>query len=286
MKLTSSRLSVDWAEPGSFYDRSRFDWTGFVTQVTLDGATTFCVPESTDGTGTGGAGLSNEFGIMEPVGFDDCPVGDWFPKIGVGALRRPDDQPYSFARPYEIRKAPIRWEREGEGALSVACDPVPVRGYAVRLVKRISVEENRLVLFYSLENVGENPVATREYAHNFFMVDHGEAKDYALRAPFAVTAWTWPGHIVAEKDTALWVRALPRGSAMYVAMEPLAPGARSFSLVHLPTGAKVTETDSADWSKFTVWGTDRVISGETFLDVDVAPGAVRSWTRTYTFERG
>ncbi len=283
MKLTSDRLSIEWAEPASYYNRTRFDWTGFITQVTLDGATTFCVPEAIDGTGTGGCGLCNEFGIMEPIGFDDCPAGEWFPKIGVGILKRPDNDQYSFARPYECQAAPMRWSKIGESAVEVVCDPIPARGYAARLTKRIEVECNRLTISYTLENVGEKALKTREYIHNFLMVNEGEARDFELRAPFDITAWKWPDHIEAKGDTAHWLR--PPENAMYVAMEPLAAGMRRFTLTHVPTGASVTEEDDSDWSKLTVWGTHRVISGEAFIDIDVAPGSTQRWTRTYTFER-
>src|SRR5688572_25534831 len=87
LHLISDRLRVDIATPGSStYAGSRFDWTGLITQVTLDGRHTFCGQEATDGTGTGGIGLCNEFGIFEPVGYDDARVGDQFPKLGIGLL--------------------------------------------------------------------------------------------------------------------------------------------------------------------------------------------------------
>ena len=100
--IASDRLQVEIAEPQTIYCSSRFDWTGFITQVTLDKERTFCVPEAIDGTGTGGHGLCNEFGITRPIGFDDAAPGETFPKIGVGLLRRPDAEAYSFGRDYEI----------------------------------------------------------------------------------------------------------------------------------------------------------------------------------------
>lgn len=283
MKLTSPRLSVDWAEPGSYYNQSRFDWTSFITQVMLDGTTTFCVPESVDGSGTGGCGLCSEFGIMEPVGFDDCPKGEWFPKIGVGALRRPDKKPYSFARPYEMRQAPVRWERNGRSSVDVAMDSVTARGYAIRLARRIEVEDNRIIVSSAVENVGDKPVATREYAHNFLMVNNGESKDYVLEAPFDLGGWEWPENIAVDGATARWLK--PTKGAMYVPLEPLAPGARRFTLHHLPSKTSVTEEDDSDWSKLTVWGTRRVISAEAFIDIRVAPGQMQRWSRTYIFDR-
>src|SRR5690554_4456888 len=82
--IRNEHLSVEIGEPGN-YNGSRFDWTGFIQQVTLaSGNHTFCTPESLiHGEGSGGAGLCNEFGIHMPVGYDDqLAIGDCFPKIG------------------------------------------------------------------------------------------------------------------------------------------------------------------------------------------------------------
>ena len=35
--LTGDRLKVEIARPGEFYNGTRFDWSGHITQVTLDG---------------------------------------------------------------------------------------------------------------------------------------------------------------------------------------------------------------------------------------------------------
>ena len=109
MVLAGDRLCVEIAPPGSeYYNGSRFDWTGFVVQVTLDNTHTFCGPESRDGSGTGGIGLCNEFGIFRPIGFDDARPGDQFPKLGVGLLTQPDGSPYRFYRDYAIEPFDIR----------------------------------------------------------------------------------------------------------------------------------------------------------------------------------
>jgi hypothetical protein len=282
MRLVTPCLSVDVAAPGTVYRGTRFDWTGFVTQVTLDGRTTFCVPEAVDGTGTGGIGLSNEFGLAEPVGFDDAQPGEWFPKLGVGLLRRPDGQPYFFARPYDLRPFPMRWEAsETEAAFVV--DSLPARGYAARLEKRMRVEGPRLTVSYVLQNLGERPLRTREYAHNFLMVNAGRARGYTLRLPVPLPERPWAAGLRAEGAEVRWLRPL-RG-AHHAAVEPWPPGARWFELRHAPTGACVREETDHDWVRLAVWGTDRVISPEVFVAIDVAPGATYRWQRTWTFER-
>ena len=107
--IQSPRLKVEIAEPGTVYQRTRFDWSAFITQVTLDGAHTFCVPESYEaGKGTGGVGLCNEFGIETAVGYADAEPGECFPKLGIGLLKKIDDAPYGFIPPFEIvEKFPI-----------------------------------------------------------------------------------------------------------------------------------------------------------------------------------
>lgn len=83
--LKNDRLLVEIAELGEAYQGTRFDGTGIITGVKLDGQHQFCVPESlTPGTGTGGIGICSEFGIKEAIGYEDTRVGEQFPKLGVG----------------------------------------------------------------------------------------------------------------------------------------------------------------------------------------------------------
>src|SRR5512133_1768995 len=88
-ELSTDRLMVRVAKPGFTYRRTRFDWTGFVTDVMLDGQHTFTSVESPNPMeGAGGIGLCNEFGIHEPIGYDEAPKGGYFPKLGVGLLKK------------------------------------------------------------------------------------------------------------------------------------------------------------------------------------------------------
>lgn len=105
--LSNDILTVEIADLGA-YKGTRFDWTGFITQVTLEqGKHMFCVPESlVPGQGTGGIGLCNEFSISRAIGYDDAEVGEWFPKPGVGLLQKQEDAPIFL--PEVIRSFPLR----------------------------------------------------------------------------------------------------------------------------------------------------------------------------------
>jgi hypothetical protein len=88
VKRDNNRLRVGIAEPGTVSRGSRFDRSGLITAVELDGAYRFCRPEDPDPSrGTGGIGLCGEFGIEEPIDWDEAAPGEHFPKLGVGLLQ-------------------------------------------------------------------------------------------------------------------------------------------------------------------------------------------------------
>jgi len=302
--LRSNRLRVDIAQPGSVYQGTRFDWTAFITQVTLDAAPpgpprrggppdrshTFCVMESfVPGQGSGGMGLCNEFGIEIPVGYDDARPGDPFPKFGVGLLTRADDAPYNFFRPYEIAQVfPVRLSvTETQATFTV--EPLDCRGYAARVVKTVSVQQNELTIAYALENVGQKPIVTHEYCHNFMGMDgHPMGPDYRLRVPYPITLEPLPDwmkrmveNLVIEGDIRL--RQTPQ-HAFYCRLQGYSQtDAAQWELVHEPSGVTVREYDDFAPGRVAVWGVSHVISAEVFVGIDVQPGETQRWTRRYQF---
>lgn len=292
IRLSSDRLTVDLAEPGSVYRGTRFDWTGFITQVTLDGRHTFCVPESLEpGQGTGGIGLCNEFGIELPVGYADAQPGDSFPKLGIGLLVRPDDQDYRFMHTYEIAQLfPVQVETEND-KVRIVIEPVNCRGYAARLVKTITVQDDYVVIAYRLENTGRRPIATHEYCHNFCGIDqHLLGPDYRLRVPYHIALGDMPamwrqrlGEVLSIEGGDIRCRATPqhpfycRPQGFGRTQEP------QWELVHVPSGVGLREYDDFAPVRVAVWGTTHVISAEVFVGIDLQPGERLAWSRRYEF---
>ncbi|MDA3899060.1 MAG: hypothetical protein PF637_00925 [Spirochaetes bacterium] len=164
MELQNERLAVTLSDPGSEYSRSRFDWSGIVTGIVLDGAHNFCSQEAVEGNpGTEGLGLSCEFGINRPVGYDEVGVGEWFPKIGIGFLLRDSDEPYDFFKDYEIDSAMIETLQSDEYGLLFRQEVAPRNGYAWILERAISIKDNRLYVRNSLKNIGNKKIITNEY---------------------------------------------------------------------------------------------------------------------------
>jgi hypothetical protein len=293
IRLHSPRLEVEIGRPGSAYHGTRFDWSGFITQVTLllnggAGRHTFCVPESYHpSTGTGGIGLCGEFGIDQPVGYDDARPGELFPKMGIGLLHRPDDGPYSFSRPYQIAEAfPVEVE-EGPDQASFSVAPLDCRGYAARLAKTVRVQENRLEIAYRLENTGQKPLVTHEYLHNFVGIDRQLlGTEYRLRLPYPVrfdpqaavgmeTA-VIQGHEIGFSVTphkALYIRPLGFG----LSAEP------QWEMRLQSSGVGLRESDDFNPVRVAVWGTDHVLSPEIFVGIALQPGETQTWTRQFEF---
>jgi hypothetical protein len=315
--LYSDRLAVEIAQPGSAYAGTRFDWTAFITQVTLDGKHTFCVPESLEpGQGTGGIGLCNEFGIDMPIGYDDARAGDRFPKLGIGLLVRPDEAPYRFMRPYEIsERFPVHVEASPDEAHFVV-EPVECRGYAARLEKTVTVQGAQLEISYRLESVGSRTLHTVEYCHNFIGIDgHSIGPDYHLRVPYPIQFEPVPPVMLRQALPGVLAKIAPewllrqivrglirrRGSILVVEGNELSLNAvperpfyqrllgyaqtnqAQWELVHMPSGMAVREFDDFIPVRVAMWGTTHVISTEVFIEIDLQPGEIQTWSRRYEF---
>jgi hypothetical protein len=312
--IQSNRLKVEIAQPGTVYNRTRFDWTGFITQVTLDGKHTFCVPEDYDPQkGTGGIGLCSEFGNEKCIGYADAQPGEAFPKLGIGLLKKNDRAAYNFFQPYEILE-PFKIHVEtGEDRTRFTVDPLDCRGYAVREIKMVSVQGNCLQIDYALENTGRLPIDTHEYVHNFTAIDqHPVGPGYRLRFPYPVRFEQFhesyrsflppllqkvtPGFVLkslvqsmmntdvllVEGQEVRW-KGTPQ-KAFYCRPAGFSQTDQpQWELVLEAEGAGVREIDDFAPSRVALWGAAHVISAEVYLDVHLMPVQTQSWTRRYEF---
>lgn len=283
MQIRSERLVVEIAEPGTVYRRSRFDWTSFITQVTLDGQHTYCIPESFDpNEGTGGDGLCNEFGILTPVGFEGTEPGEKFPKLGIGLLTRPSNEPYKFTYRYEIAPFPMHTDLQEDRA-TFTVEPVECRGYAARLVKHVTVRDNILTIAYNLENTGSERITTQEYNHNFISLNRNTiGPEYLIRASSPIQCEPAPAILQLDGHEVRW-NGVPEKPFYCRTTAELSREPGWWEVLHTPSGVGMREQDSFPWSSFAIWGTDHVVSGEAFIRIDLAPGESLQWQREWTF---
>ncbi|WP_405109544.1 hypothetical protein MHH28_31565 [Paenibacillus sp. FSL K6-1217] len=287
--LSNGVLTVEIADVGA-YGGTRFDWTGFITGVTLEqGGHTFCVPESlVPGQGTGGIGLCNEFGISRAIGYEDAAPGEWFPKPGIGLLQKQRDEPYSFVGEYPLKPFPVTEEWSGD-SVTYTVQPLECRGYSMRLVKTLKLEGNRLDIFYRVENTGTEVLRIEEYIHNFVGIDGAlVGTDYELRLPGTPqivapeSAYT-ENLLSIDGNSLTWAGETDR--QFYCRLEgwEQAEGDYYWELIHKPTGASIRESGDFAAERIALWGDKHVISPEVFADITILPRHSKGWSRSYRF---
>lgn len=281
--LESDRLSVVFSSPGAFYAGSRFDWTGFITDITLDGKHTFCVDESLiPGVGTGGRGLCNEFGIHEPIGYDEAQIGECFPKLGIGLLKRRAPEEYRFWEPYEITPAPVEVITK-ENRVSFISNSPECNGYSAVLRKDFTVEHNLMTVAYSLTNTGKKTLSTTEYIHNFVNIDgKGVGPHTLLSFSFALHGEAVPEVFTVYENT-IGFKAIPDQEFYWAPKGYEGEKACSWTLLDKETGVGLKESCDFPPLRVGIWGKAHVISPELFIDIHVNPGETLTWTRSYEF---
>lgn len=294
IRLNSSRLQVAIAQPGETPNTTtRFDRCGFITEVILDGAVYYCAtePKNLCHPTTGGRGMCSEivFDVSE-----ECPIGEYFPKFGVGLLKRKEPGRYRIFHKFDDVKAfPVSFETT-ENSAHFYMDALPCMGYAVRLERHITLHENKITMVSRMTNVGEKPICAEDYCHNFFSID-GMAlgSDYTLSMPGIADM----GHgrlknICGENGS---LRGWGRGftfaemsavASDYIISEQDIEKKNSFSwkLTHDGARASVEETDDFRPGQVCLWSVDHIVCPEVFCRIELRPGEEKSWTRTWTFE--
>ena len=104
LKISSARLEIKIPLPGeSPNDTCRFDRSGFISSIVLDGKHSFCATEPTNlaHPSSGGVGLCNEFKF--DIACDEANIGEMFPKFGIGLFVKPDEKPFCFFQKYATK---------------------------------------------------------------------------------------------------------------------------------------------------------------------------------------
>jgi len=281
-----------------FYRGTRFDHAGVFGNVEFAGYKIFGPwKDKHDPTNHDDIiGPCEEFGIDTPLGYDDAKVGETFLKIGVGELKKPKEDKYSFANKYEVVNAPKRkFEELASGSTQMLrwTTSQQTNGYGYEYTKTISVPDrgSAIVLSHRLKNTGEKKIATDFYNHNFFNVDGDPVgPNYSFAFPFEPKAKDLKGkfgELVELKDKEFRFKdKLPTGDfvmAGITGFDPLLIGHRRFEMRHTPSGVRIAVEHTYSFAKFNVWGIKTTICPEPYMAIDLKPGDEKDWAITYKF---
>jgi len=199
--IKNERLKVNFTISGEAYNGTRFDRMGMIKEVILDNKDTFHASESLiDGQGSDGQGFYNEFGIEEPIGYDEIGVGEQFLKIGVGALTKFSNNKYDFFHDYEVELFLYDVEAK-EDSITFISESKPINGYAVKYVKTVSLDHNEMVIEYALTNTGQKNIDTTEYCHNFVAINNQPiGPEYELKFSYPLESDVKVGEIEVDEN--------------------------------------------------------------------------------------
>lgn len=296
VRLKKGDLVLKLEKAGERYKGSRFDWNGLVSSIQFQGIQLLGQekPFFQRNARIFGRGLHNEFGIIRPLGYDECSSGEWFPKIGVGWLKR-DENPYFFFTQYPVEPVATVCNKIDETRAVFTSDSGVRNGWGWHYTKEIEVEGASFTIRYSLENTGTKIIETDEYVHNFMCIHNKKiGANYVLEFPFDLDTsrcleivdpenlLSVTGKSVRLKETAskqFYLGGLSQGLTEKDGL------AAQWTLKEKTSGISVSETGSFTPSGVHLWGWTKVISPEVFFSFRIEPGNVMTWERVYSIKR-
>lgn len=287
-----------------FYRGTRFDWSGVIFSLQYKGFDFYgpwfdrTAPDIRDfvydgphivaGPCSAVTGPADEF---RPVGFDDAKPGGTFIKIGVGALKRPDDARYSNYRLYEIADGGKRTMRQGRDFIEFTqqlADASSGYGYTYRKVVRLIAGKPEMVLEHSLRNTGSRPIRTSVYNHNFIVLNKQQTgAGVVITVPFQIRTPRPPNRNLAEirGNQVVYLKTLEGRDVVTAPLQGFGDSARDHEIrvENAKLGAGMRIVGDRPLMSFTLWSIRSVISPEPFVAIDIEPGSEFTWKSTYTY---
>ena len=273
-----------------YYRATRFDWSGVISSLEWNGHNYFGQwfsrydPNLHDSiTGPVEEFLTNGAGL----GYEEAKPGESFVKIGVGAVRRPDDAPFRQFATYEITN-PGKWTvHQSRDEIAFTQELGDTKGYAYLYHKTLRLDGNRLILEHRLRNTGRKTISTSVYEHNFFMLD-GQASgpDTVVRFRFDPRAKADLHGLAETEGTDLrYLHELERGQTVFTELNGYGGSAadNDIRVENTKTGAGVHQTGDHPLSKLVLWSIRSTVCPEAYIDLQIEPGKEVSWQIGYQF---
>lgn len=284
--LKNKYLTIHIDLPFENYNFSRFDWTGKIRFVKFQNMPLSSV-ERTDGQHPQalGEGFYNEFGIDTALGFEAAEIGGWFHKIGIGLLKKTDEE-YGFGKNYELKPAIFNTLTESN-RLIISCQSAIINGYGYLLRKTIELAENSFSIHYYLENTGNQAIITDEYVHNFIAINQALiGNHYRLNFPFPLQPTLFKETVNPEQKVMIGQKAIqfngtPTKPFFFSNLSGNKQVAAAWELINLKYKIGIREKGDFQTNKVNLWGWKQVISPELFFKIHIPAGQSMEWIRCY-----
>lgn len=293
--LLTARLYLPDPDTG-YYRASRFDWSGVISSLKYDGHEYFGQwfekydPKIADAI----MGPVDEFG---PLGYEEAAPGETFVKIGVGGLRKVEENGYRFMFTYDITNPGKRTVTRYEDRIEFTHDLQDETGYGYQYTKTVALVAGKpeMRLSYELKNTGNKTINTTVYNHHFFVLD-GEPTGPNIR-------FTFPNDVSVNSEGAgttrgfgtladiregvlRFTRKLNKGEQVYSSgLQGFGGDAEDhqFSLENTDTGAGVRVKGDSALEKMVFWANPSAYCAEPYIRLKLLPGETANFQNDYTF---
>jgi hypothetical protein len=282
-----AKLYLPDAKTG-YYQATRFDWAGIIASLEYKGHNYFGQwferydPKIHDAI----TGPVESFSAM---GYHDAKPGGTFVRIGVGALRKPEEQGVNDFNTYTIVDGG-KWRiHKSRDAVEFTQELKDASEYAYiyRKTLRLAKDKPILVLEHRLKNTGKRSIESSVYEHNFFVMDGQPAgPDFVIKFPFEPRSTADLGRLAAIRGKDLtYLAELEKGQYVFTTLEGYSGSAKDNDLrvENRKSGAGIRQTGDRPMSKLNFWSIRSTVCPEPFIDVRVEPGKEFNWRISYEF---
>ena len=280
-----------------FYNGTRFDQAGVVTSLILGGKEFYgpwferTAPQVLDYTYIGDtivagpdSAISGPVEEFAPLDFVARPGP--FVKIGVGILYQPDMQPYDHYRHYRILDAGQRTVKITKTSVSFS-QSLSSNGYGYVYTKTLQLVPGKpqLIISHSLRSTGSKSISTTVYDHNFLRLKPGNG-GIRIKFPFALAAVNPPAAdlIRIQGNTLTYTRPMASKERISFPVAGFGNSAKdyNFQIEDTKTGAAVRVQGDQPLGRVNIFSIDHVQSVEPYIAINLASGAQKRWTYSYT----
>jgi hypothetical protein len=292
-----------------FYRSTRFDWSGAIGSLEYKGHNyygpwfartdpdvynfTTETPEVISAPFTAMVGLAEEYSTAgKGLGWDEAKPGGTFVKIGVGVLRKPNNEDrYDHSKPYEIvdgGKWTVKKTRDSVEFTHTLNDPADGYGYVYHKVIRLIAGKPELVIEHSLRNTGTKQIASTTYNHNFLVLDQQPpSPDFVLTFPFEPKPVRPLNPALGEVrgNQITWVKTLEKTDQMSGRFTGFSDNASDYDIrvENRKLGAGVHIRGDQPLTNLALWSIRTVLAIEPYNSMTIDPGKEFSWKLTYDY---
>jgi hypothetical protein len=270
------------AQNGS-YRGTRFDWSGIIASLTYKNHEYFGQwypkhdPKIHDAiTGPVEEFLSNDAGL----GYAEVKPGETFIRIGVGAVRKPDEKAYRRFQTYEIVDPGKRTLRRGKDWIEFG-HQLSAASYGYDYRKTIRLNKEGFTIEHVLKNTGAKNIDTLVYNHNFFVIDK------EVVGPDMVIRFAWTpkpdkpfangGEISGQEIH--YSKQLQTGETVAADLSGFGPFDMRIENRKALAGVHIASTQPL--TKLYFWSIRTVACPEPYVHIVVAPRATIKWQIRY-----